>query len=128
MTAYQAGELTELREVNELTPELLADGSWRQASFRAYDVTLAAERVMPGKAHPMSRLIEEVRRAFLALGFEEAGCPLAEAAFWDFDALFQPQDHPAREMQDTLYCSNPATFPLPDPALVEAVRATHETG
>jgi phenylalanyl-tRNA synthetase alpha chain len=76
----------------------------------------------------MSRLIEEVRRAFLALGFEEATCPMAESAFWDFDALFQPQDHPAREMQDTLYCSNPATFPLPDPALVEAVRATHETG
>jgi phenylalanyl-tRNA synthetase alpha chain len=128
LTAFKAGDIHELREVNELTPEMLADGSWRDASFRTYDVTLAAEVAVPGKAHPMSRLIEEVRRAFLALGFEEANCPMAESAFWDFDALFQPQDHPAREMQDTLYCSNPATFPLPDPALVEAVRATHETG
>ncbi len=128
LASFKAGEVTELREVNELTPELLADGSWRDASFRAYDVTLAAEVAVPGKAHPMSRLIEEVRRAFLALGFEEANCPMAESAFWDFDALFQPQDHPAREMQDTLYCSNPARYDLPDPALVDAVRATHETG
>jgi phenylalanyl-tRNA synthetase alpha chain len=128
VAAFQRGEVTELREVNELTPEMLADGTWRAASFRAYDVTLAAETQVPGKPHPMSRLIEEVRRAFLALGFSEANCPMAESAFWDFDALFQPQDHPAREMQDTLYLSHPKRFALPDPALVEAVRAVHESG
>lgn len=124
-----AGEVRELREVNELTPELLADGSWRAAAFRAYDVTLAAEQVTPGKAHPLSRLIEEVRLAFLELGFSEATCPMAEAAFWDFDALFQPQDHPAREMQDTFYCSVPSRYPLPtEGGWVERVRATHEDG
>jgi phenylalanyl-tRNA synthetase alpha chain len=127
--AVAAGQVRELREVNELTPELLADGSWREAAFRAYDVTLSAEQVTPGKAHPLSRLIDEVRLAFLELGFSEATCPMAEAAFWDFDALFQPQDHPAREMQDTFYCSVPSRYPLPmEGGWVERVRATHETG
>lgn len=127
--AVAAGEVRELREVNELTPELLADGSWREAQFRAYDVTLAAEQVTPGKAHPLQRLIEEVRLAFLELGFSEATCPMAEAAFWDFDALFQPQDHPAREMQDTFYCSVPSRYPLPeDGGWIERVKATHEDG
>lgn len=115
-------------EVNELTPEMLLDGSWRELTFRAYDVTLAAERVSPGKSHPLARLIEEVRLAFLELGFSEASCPMAETAFWDFDALFQPQDHPAREMQDTFYCAEPASLQLPASALVERVQQTHEDG
>lgn len=123
------GEVTELKQASELTPEMLADGSWREVEFRPYDVTLAAEKVVPGKAHPLCRLVEEVRLAFLELGFSEATCPMAELAFWDFDALFQPQDHPAREMQDTFYCAEPASLPLPGKAeWIERVRATHETG
>ena len=58
------------REANELTADMLDPASasyWRNASFRAYDVTLSAERAVPGKAHPLSRLIEEVRGAFLSL-------------------------------------------------------------
>jgi len=124
-----AGEVGVLREVNELTPEMLADGSWREVQFRAYNVALAAERITPGKPHPLCRLIEEVRLAFLELGFSEATCPMAELAFWDFDALFQPQDHPAREMQDTFYCAMPSSLRLPtEGGWVARVKATHEDG
>lgn len=128
IAALQAGQVAELREVNELTPEMLADGSWRAAQFRVYDVTLPAETGIPGKCHPLVRLIEEVRQAFLSLGFEEASCPMAETAFWDFDALFQPQDHPARDMQDTFYCEFPARYELPDAHTVARVKAVHEDG
>jgi phenylalanyl-tRNA synthetase alpha chain len=124
----RSGEVLAQATANELTPEMLESGSWREVSFRAYDVSLAAERIYPGKAHPLARLIEEVRLAFLELGFNEAGCPMAEMAFWDFDALFQPQDHPAREMQDTFYCATPASYELPAADLVERVRRTHEDG
>jgi phenylalanyl-tRNA synthetase alpha chain len=47
------------------------------------------------------------------MGFAEVVSPMVESAFWNFDALFQPQDHPAREMQDTFYMRHPATTPLP---------------
>jgi phenylalanyl-tRNA synthetase alpha chain len=123
-----SGEAGVRVEANELTPEMLADGSWRAVQFRPYDVALAAESLAPGKAHPLVRIVEETRQAFFALGFAEAACPMAEIAFWDFDALFQPQDHPAREMQDTFYMKQPSRFPLPKPEWVDAVKAVHEHG
>jgi phenylalanyl-tRNA synthetase alpha chain len=116
------------RERNQLDPELLADGSWRGVAFRPYDVTLDAAEVFPAKEHPVRRILEEARRAFLHMGFDEIRGPHTESAFWDFDALFQPQDHPAREMQDTFYVDRPARFSLPEREIVERVRAVHENG
>jgi phenylalanyl-tRNA synthetase alpha chain len=92
-------------------------------------VTLDAEKVVPGRAHPLSRIVQETREAFYSMGFTEARSDFVESGFWDFDALFQPQDHPAREMQDTFYLERPGTLPLPeDEGLVDRVRRTHEDG
>ena len=114
--------------VTRLTPEMLADGSWREVDLRPYDVTLAAKTRFPGKEHAFQRTMDKVRRVFLEMGFEEIVSPWVESAFWDFDALFQPQDHPARDMQDTFYIARPDRTQLPDEALVERVKATHENG
>ena len=116
------------RTVTQLSPEMLADGTWRDVDIQPYDVTLAAKKLYPGKEHPFQRTLERVRRVFLEMGFEEIASPWVESAFWDFDALFQPQDHPARDMQDTFYIAKPQRCRLPDEALVERTRATHETG
>jgi phenylalanyl-tRNA synthetase alpha chain len=114
--------------VTELTPEMLSSGGWRDVRFKPYDVDLATEPRHPGKRHPLQLVVEQTRRAFFNLGFEEWHSPMVESSFWDFDALFQPQDHPAREMQDTFYVARPARSPLPADALVDRVRAVHETG
>jgi phenylalanyl-tRNA synthetase alpha chain len=100
-------------ERNTLTPEDLESGAWREIKLRPYDVKLAAKDVYPAKVHPLRKIIEQTRRAFLEMGFAEVVSPMVESAFWNFDALFQPQDHPAREMQDTFYMRHPATTPLP---------------
>ena len=100
-------------ERNTLTPEDLESGAWREIKLRPYDVTLAARDVYPAKIHPLRKIIEQTRRAFLEMGFAEVVSPMVESAFWNFDALFQPQDHPAREMQDTFYMRYPAEVPLP---------------
>lgn len=115
-------------QVNQLTPELLTDGGWRAVEFRAYDVTLAAKKIHPGKEHAFQRTLDKVRRVFLEMGFTEIVSPWVESSFWDFDALFQPQDHPARDMQDTFYVAQPDHCRLPDAALVERIRRTHEDG
>jgi phenylalanyl-tRNA synthetase alpha chain len=115
-------------EVNELTTEMLVSGRWREVDFRPYDVTLPGPRRSLGREHPFRKVLEETRRAFLLMGFEETASPWVESAFWDFDALFQPQDHPARDMQDTFYVSRPERMELPDEALVERVGRTHEDG
>ena len=116
------------RQVTQLTPELLADGGWRDVELQPYDVTLAAKKLYPGKEHAFQRTLDRVRRVFLEMGFEEIVSPWIESGFWDFDALFQPQDHPARDMQDTFYIARPQRCRLPDEALVESVKNTHENG
>jgi phenylalanyl-tRNA synthetase alpha chain len=124
-----AGEIGEARQVSQLTPELIASGEWKEVAFKAYDIHLGVKALHGGKAHPMQRVISQTRHAFLEMGFEETASQTVESAFWNFDALFQPQDHPAREMQDTFYLENPGSLELPEDAdLVDRVRRTHEDG
>ncbi|MFH1130187.1 MAG: phenylalanine--tRNA ligase subunit alpha [Pseudomonadota bacterium] len=116
------------KQINQLTSDLLRSGEWRDADLRPYDITLASQPVYPGKEHPLVSIFEQTRRVFLELGFTEISSPYVESSFWDFDALFQPQDHPARDMQDTFYVARPNQCQLPNESLVERIRSTHEDG
>jgi phenylalanyl-tRNA synthetase alpha chain len=133
--ALQSIYVGAVKERNALTPDDLESGAWKDPNFklRPFDVTLAARDVYPAKIHPLRKIIEQTRRAFLEMGFAEVVSPMVESAFWNFDALFQPQDHPAREMQDTFYMRHPAEVALPDAKpgqanIVEQVKRTHEDG
>jgi phenylalanyl-tRNA synthetase alpha chain len=61
----------------------------------------------------MQALIERIRAIFLEMGFTEIDGDYVTTAGWNMDALFIPQDHPAREMQDTFYLDNPKSVPIP---------------
>ncbi|MFB0560419.1 MAG: phenylalanine--tRNA ligase subunit alpha [Candidatus Lokiarchaeia archaeon] len=115
-------------EVSNLTPDLIKSGRWRDTVFRKYDVEAPVKTVYPGKIHPVIELINEIREIFLDLGFTEIRGPFVESAFWNFDALFQPQDHPAREMHDTFYLKFPKTAKLPNKKTVQKVSKTHKDG
>ena len=117
-----------VRERNTLSSEDLETGNWREITLRPYDVTLPARDVYPAKLHPLRKIMEETRRAFLEMGFHEVVSPMVESAFWNFDALFQPQDHPARDMQDTFYMLHPESAEMPDAKIVDAVKRVHEYG
>jgi len=112
-------------EINSLTREMLLSGSFKGALFRPYDVSAPAEIPSPAKRHAVSRLKRKISRIFTDMGFEEMEGGEAQSAFWNFDALFQPQDHPARELADTFYLKE--SMPLPsDPELVSRIRKVHE--
>ncbi|MCK4949069.1 MAG: phenylalanine--tRNA ligase subunit alpha [Thermoplasmata archaeon] len=115
-------------EVAQLTPELLQTGKWKEVSFRKYDIDAFAPPVSGGRKHPLVEHIRKVKRIFAEMGFEEIEGDFVELSFWDFDALFQPQDHPARDMQDTFYLSEPRTLPLPPEELVQRIKEMHESG
>ncbi|WP_461435965.1 phenylalanine--tRNA ligase subunit alpha [Methanosphaera sp.] len=115
-------------EATQLTHEQLKTGSWKNLHYRGYDINASAPNYFPGKVHPLQQTIEEIRSIFIDLGFDEAKGNILESAFWNFDMLFQPQDHAAREMQDTFYVSNPPIADLPSQDLVEKTKAEHETG
>lgn len=112
--------------ISTIERNMLLSGSWKGRPLRRYDLSAPVPSRPPARRHPISRLRERIRSIFLSLGFEEMEGPMAESAFWNFDALFQPQDHPARDLADTFYLPGPAG--LPARALVERVREAHEAG
>ena len=89
------------KEATQLTHEQLKTGSWKSLKYRGYDINAEHPEIYPGKIHPLRRIIEDIRKTFLEMGFTESRGSILESAFWNFDCLFQPQDHAAREMQDT---------------------------
>jgi phenylalanyl-tRNA synthetase alpha chain len=119
-----AAGLTEGEEVGTLTREQIVSGNWRNLRLRKYSLKTLPRKVIPGKLHPYQRLMSEMREILLDMGFTELSGGIVQSAFWNFDALFQPQDHPAREMQDTFYLDE--CEPLPPG--YERVKAVHENG
>lgn len=111
-------------EVGTLTREQIITGEWKNLNLRRYDVSKLPRKAYPGKIHPYQRIIAEMREILLDMGFTELYGNIVQQAFWNFDALFQPQDHPAREMQDTFYLAE--TISLPEG--YERVKAMHESG
>jgi phenylalanyl-tRNA synthetase alpha chain len=118
----------EKAQERRLTSELITSGKWKGVEFSALDVEAPAPAVYPGRRHPLVDIIEEVKEIFVGLGFSEIDGPMVQSGFWNFDALFTPQDHPAREMQDTFYVSGQRQ-PLPATTdQVKKVSAVHKSG
>ena len=115
-------------QATQLTHQHLKDDEWKNLQYRPYDIDAEAPVIFAGKKHPLRVIIDEIRDIFLDMGFVEDKGEYVESAFWNFDSLFQPQDHAAREMQDTFYLKNPLTCDLPDADLVKLTAETHETG
>jgi phenylalanyl-tRNA synthetase alpha chain len=83
--------------------ELEADRDRRALTEEAVDVTLPWDRQLQGARHPVSTVGERLVDVFVSMGYEVAEGPEIEAEWYNFDALNFPPDHPAREMQDTIF-------------------------
>ena len=127
-----AANMDIIEEVGPITADTIKYGQWndpyltyngKKFHIKRYDATLAADNLYPGKKHPYQRLIDKMREIMLEMGFTEIKGEIIQSSFWNFDALFQPQDHPAREMQDTFYLNTKAE--IPDFAKVKEM---HECG
>ena len=114
------------KTVSKLTPELLSSGLWRKVEIRPYDVKLLGAKLYPGKLQPYNQFLSELRRKLVELGFREMRGPTIETEFWNYDALYQPQGHPARDWFSTFYIKGSELGDLP--AVSSRVRAAHERG
>ncbi len=112
--------------IEEVTPDVIKDYS-SKLKFRRYDLQAKVPRIFGGKKHFVNQSIEYAKQIWLELGFKEMTGNLAQTSFWNFDALFTPQDHPVREMQDTFFIKD-AQGKLPDKKIVDAVKKSHESG
>ncbi|MFH2001153.1 MAG: phenylalanine--tRNA ligase subunit alpha [Planctomycetota bacterium] len=115
-------------DLSKLTPEMLEDGSWRGKSFRRYSIDIAPPRTLAARKHPYRAFLDYVKFKLISMGFEEMEGPLVESEFWNMDALFMPQFHAARDIQDAYFIKEPTHVREIDEALVENVAQTHENG
>jgi phenylalanyl-tRNA synthetase alpha chain len=115
-------------EISQVTSAIIKNNEWKQKVIRPYDIHAFAPALYGGKPHPLVRLISEIRQIFVEMGFQEVQGDYVESCFWNMDVLFIPQDHPAREMQDTFYCKVPSKLPIQEKQLLEEVARVHENG
>ena len=113
--------------IDTLTPAILKTGSWKNKKFRGYDLKINVPKIYGGKRHFVNQAINYVKRIWLDLGFREMTGALIQTSFWDLDSLFVPQDHPARDMQDTFYIKDPRHGKLPK-QFIANIKQTHENG
>lgn len=115
--------------IGDLTPEILASGSWRGKSFKPYNVEIEAPSCNYGKKHPYAEFTDWLREILVGLGFSEWYGPYVETEFWNNDVLFVPQDHVAREVQDQFRVTQPFDHGLIlDKGYYSLVKAVHENG
>ncbi|HZX12249.1 MAG TPA: phenylalanine--tRNA ligase subunit alpha [Candidatus Nanoarchaeia archaeon] len=118
-------EKVDVDVIEVLTPEMMKSGAWEKKSFRAYEVKARVPEIYGGKIHPLQDTMNQIRGIFLEMGFKEMEGPLVETAFWCMDAMWIPQNHPARDVQDTFYLPYMGTIPE---SLTKKVREVHERG
>ena len=101
----QANELKKVVEAAITERETALAASRRPAG--AVDITLPGRIPLLGYRHPLSLVREEVQDIFARLGYQILEGPEVEDDYHNFEALNMPAEHPARDMQDTLYLQTP---------------------
>jgi phenylalanyl-tRNA synthetase alpha chain len=117
---------SEPSEIDALDRNIIKGRAWSNRRFKAYNVEAPVEAKEAAVRHPLRMFIDEVRRAYLSLGFTEVSGPIIDSSFWVFDYLFVPQHHPARDMQDTFFLSRPSMLQIEDKELVKRIKEEHE--
>jgi phenylalanyl-tRNA synthetase alpha chain len=113
----------------DLTAEMLANGSWATKTFKKYNFDALGIPPPSGHYHPLLKVRTEFRQIFLEMGFSEMPTNrYVESSFWNFDALFQPQQHPARDAHDTFFVSDPEISTKFPEEYLERVKKVHAEG
>ncbi|MDH5526880.1 MAG: phenylalanine--tRNA ligase subunit alpha [Nitrospirota bacterium] len=97
----------QIEEIGQLTSRILADGSWKGKAFRRYNINLKPPRVAVGRKHPYRAYLDQIKAKMVAMGFQQMTSPLVQNEFWNNDALFMPQFHPARDIHDAYFVADP---------------------
>ncbi|MBT6397357.1 MAG: phenylalanine--tRNA ligase subunit alpha, partial [Nitrosopumilus sp.] len=92
----------------------------------AIDVEAEVPEIFVARTHPLKDTIDEIREIFVTLGFSEILGNMTQSSFWNFDALFTPQDHPARELQDTFFLDGISAKKIATPEQIRKVSESHK--
>ena len=113
-----------------LTVEMVQKSNlWKSTNFKQYNLNALGADIAGGSLHPLLKVKTEIRKILMSMGFEEMPTNrYVESSFWNFDSLFQPQQHPARDAHDTFFIQSPATAEALPQDYLERVKEMHEVG
>ncbi len=95
----------------------------------AFDVEVPSKNALVGRKHFAREVYEYIRRVWVEMGFQEMNGPIVVPSLLNFDALYTPQDHPARELHDTFFLDDPEKSDIePYGSTVGWIKKTHEDG
>ena len=113
-------------EIGSIDREMIARMSWKGKHFSEYDVSAKVEREFAAKRHVLKQTIDRIKDVYMSMGFKEISGPTVDSAFWVFDSLFVPQDHPARDKQDTFFLENPKDMEIEEKGYAKRIKDEHE--
>jgi phenylalanyl-tRNA synthetase alpha chain len=113
-------------ELKEITSGIVKSGEKKFAKLNIVPETV--EPASSGKLHPLTTAVDKIKGIFVSMGFEEMEGNYIEEAFWNFDALFQPQDHPSRELADTFYIKGKSDLKDVPKDIQARAKAVHDQG
>ena len=92
--------------LNAKAAELKEKKLERQLRHEKLDVTMPGNEIPMGHQHPLTRVQREMEDIFIGMGFQIAEGPEVEYDYYNFQALNIPENHPARDTQDTFYITD----------------------
>ena len=118
-----------IEKESELTADLLKNDEYKNKVFKKFNVLANGAEIDGGHLHPLLKVRSLFREIFFEMGFEEMPTSqYVESSFWNFDALFQPQQHPARDEHDTFFLEEPEKCNSVPKDYMKRVKQTHEKG
>jgi phenylalanyl-tRNA synthetase alpha chain len=117
------------KKAADITLEMITKGTWETTEFKEYNLTALGSALGGGHLHPLLKVRAEIRNILLLMGFEEMPTnQFVESSFWNFDTLYQPQQHPARDAHDTFFIKSPALAQNIPQDYLKRVKDMHEIG
>ena len=104
---------------------------WNGPEIKGINFNAKGQTLIHGSLHPLMKMRHEMRLILLDMGFEEMQTNrYVESSFWNFDTLFQPQQHPARDAHDTFFLDQPKESIISNKYknYLRKVKKTHEDG
>jgi phenylalanyl-tRNA synthetase alpha chain len=113
-------------EIGSIDREMIAKMGWKGRKFSEYDVSAKVDREFAAKRHVLKQTIDRIKDVYMSMGFKEISGPTRDSAFCVFDSLFVPQDHPARDKQDTFFLENPKDMEIEEKDYAKRIKEEHE--
>jgi phenylalanyl-tRNA synthetase alpha chain len=121
-------EASERIMISRLNADMISTGAWRRYILKEYNIDAEPPELLYGLKHFYRDFLENLKDIMISLGFDEIVDEIVIPELWNFDALFQAQDHPAREIHDSLILkAEPADLKIYE-ELINIIKRVHEDG